>query len=545
MKQRLILALMVMGCVSSLFAQGYKDGVEYYKAEQLENAKVLLERNIDKAETNKAASYFYLGLIELKENDLAAAKSYFDSSLNDNAELPYAYVGLGYIDLKNGDAKAADKQFKTATKLAKKDASIRIEIARAYYNVDAALYAKEIAGYIADAKKKDKSNADIYVFEGDMLADQEKWGDSAGYYEMAINYDKDAIDAYVKYANTYFYINPTVAIEKLNNLVVANPNSALAQRELAEKYYQNDQWTKAAEVYGSYINNPNSFAEDKERYAVLLYFGEKYNESFNLASEILASNPDAFLMKRMRFLNKAAMKEYAAADELAKSFFGISTERYSSNDYSTYAEVLMELGRTEEAIAQYEKAFETNSAKTDVLKNISSAYASIEDYVNSAIAYERYIEAGEHSTNDIYVLSGKFQNIVATATDSIAKDAALEKAIKYVDIVIERVPEDYRIAQRKARILMVYEGTENVGTAKDAYEAMLAVLDLDAEASLEKYVDAYKEGYNYIASYYVGAKDLENAKVYYEKFLVVDPTNQALMDYVVKLEEAIKKQGKK
>ncbi|MFI3239933.1 MAG: tetratricopeptide repeat protein [Bacteroidales bacterium] len=545
MKQRLILALTVMGCVSSLFAQGYKDGIEYYKAEQLENAKVLLERNIDKAETNKAASYFYLGLIDLEEGDIADAKKNFELSLSDNSELPYAYVGLGYVDLKNGDAKAAEKQFKSATKLAKKDASIRIDIARAYYKVDAALYAEEIAEYIKDAKKKDKSEADIYVFEGDMLADQEKWGDSAGYYEMAIRYEPEAIDAYVKYANTYFYINPAVAIEKLKSLVEANPNSALARRELAEKYYQNDQWTKAAEVYGAYINNPNSFADDKARYAVLLYFGEKYDESYALASEILAANADAFLMRRMLFLNMAAKQEYQKADELAKTFFGIEGEKYSSNDYSTYADVLMELGRVEEAIIQYEKAYELNPEKTDLLKSISSAHSSIKDYENSALAFERYVEAGDPSTNDIYILSGRFQNIIATTTDSIAKDAALEKAIKYVDIVIERVPEDYRIAQRKARILMVFEGEKNMGTAKDAYEAMIEVLDLDAEANLVDNVDAYKEGYNYIASYYVGAKDLENAKVYYEKFLVVDPENQALIDYVATLEKAIKKQGKK
>ena len=56
-------------------------------------------------------------------------------------------------------------------------------------------------------------------------------------YEMAFTFDPENTEAYVKYANTYFFVNPTMAIEKLAEVLAKNPHSALAQRELAEKYY--------------------------------------------------------------------------------------------------------------------------------------------------------------------------------------------------------------------------------------------------------------------------------------------------------------------
>ena len=370
MKLRFVFALLVLFCTTSLFAQGYKDGVEYYKVNQFEKAKILLNRNLNNADTDKAQAYYYLGQVALAEGNVAEAKACFDKGIAANPEDGYNYVGLGAIALKNKDVKGAENFFKTAKSKVKKDAVLLVEIARAYVAADPVAYAKQIADNIKAAKKVNKRHPAPFILEGDMLAAEKKWGDAAGYYEMAESFDPNCTEAYVKYANTYFNVDPRVAISKLESLVAANPNSALAQRELAEKLYENDEWTRAAQVYGEYIKNPNSFKEDEERYAVLLYFGEKYQQSYDLAQKILSENPNAFLMKRIVFLNKAAMKQYEEAYALAGNFFG-STDpknKYSSNDYTTYAEVLLNVGKNEEHYAALIKAYEINPEKTDILK---------------------------------------------------------------------------------------------------------------------------------------------------------------------------------
>ena len=547
MKLKFVLALTLFGSsVFASYADGYKDGVEYFQAGQEENAEIVLLQTLDEAATDKAEAYYYLGWIELNKGNLDKASEYFELGVKANPEYAYNYVGKGAVALKKGNVDAAKDFFKEAEKINKKDAKIRVDIARAYYNADKVKYNKQWNDALKDAKKKDKKESAIYIFEGDVFADEQKYGDSAGYYEMAITFDAERPIAYVKYANTYFRINPTVAIQKLEEIVAKNPNSALAQRELAEKYYENNQWTKAAEQYKNVIDNPNHFASDDERYVVLLYFGKNYQKSLSRAQAQLQKTPTSFLMKRMVFLNQAALEQYAEAEKSAIDFFGSASadNLLSSNDYTTYGDVLKKLGKEEEALGEYEKAVEINPDKVELLKDLSSAYSTAATattdsvkaanyHLKSAELYKKFIDKGDYSTNDLFVLAGRYQNVIATALNDTLKSKAFEKANKVIDEVLERVPDDYRIAQRKARIALTYEGNDrSKGLAVAPYNQMMEILNNDATIDESKKKEAFMEAYMYIAAHYLAIKDSATAKSYYLKYLELDPTNEALKKYI-------------
>ena len=547
MKLKFVLALALFGSsVFASYADGYKDGVEYFQAGQEENAEIVLLQTLDEAATDKAEAYYYLGWIELNKGNLDKASEYFELGVKANPEYAYNYVGKGAVALKKGNVDAAKDFFKEAEKINKKDAKIRVDIARAYYNADKVKYNKQWNDALKDAKKKDKKESAIYIFEGDVFADEQKYGDSAGYYEMAITFDAERPIAYVKYANTYFRINPTVAIQKLEEIVAKNPNSALAQRELAEKYYENNQWTKAAEQYKNVIDNPNHFASDDERYVVLLYFGKNYQESLSRAQAQLQRTPTSFLMKRMVFLNQAALEQYAEAEKSAIDFFGSASadNLLSSNDYTTYGDVLKKLGKEEEALGEYEKAVEINPDKVELLKDLSSAYSTAATattdsvkaanyHLKSAELYKKFIDKGDYSTNDLFVLAGRYQNVIATALNDTLKSKAFEKANKVIDEVLERVPDDYRIAQRKARIALTYEGNDrSKGLAVAPYNQMMEILNNDTTIDESKKKEAFMEAYMYIAAHYLAIKDSATAKSYYLKYLELDPTNEALKKYI-------------
>ena len=547
MKLKFVLALALFGSsVFASYADGYKDGVEYFQAGQEENAEIVLLQTLDEAATDKAEAYYYLGWIELNKGNLDKASEYFELGVKANPEYAYNYVGKGAVALKKGNVDAAKDFFKEAEKINKKDAKIRVDIARAYYNADKVKYNKQWNDALKDAKKKDKKESAIYIFEGDVFADEQKYGDSAGYYEMAITFDAERPIAYVKYANTYFRINPIVAIQKLEEIVAKNPNSALAQRELAEKYYENNQWTKAAEQYKNVIDNPNHFASDDERYVVLLYFGKNYQESLSRAQAQLQKTPTSFLMKRMVFLNQAALEQYAEAEKSAIDFFGSASadNLLSSNDYTTYGDVLKKLGKEEEALGEYEKAVEINPDKVELLKDLSSAYSTAATattdsvkaanyHLKSAELYKKFIDKGDYSTNDLFVLAGRYQNVIATALNDTLKSKAFEKANKVIDEVLERVPDDYRIAQRKARIALTYEGNDrSKGLAVAPYNQMMEILNNDTTIDESKKKEAFMEAYMYIAAHYLAIKDSATAKSYYLKYLELDPTNEALKKYI-------------
>ncbi|QCD41998.1 tetratricopeptide repeat protein [Duncaniella dubosii] len=542
MKFRTIFSFVLGGMVMTAFAQGgYQDGVDYYNAERFDKAKTILEKTLNDPSTKKAVSYFYLGSLELDNNNVAAASENFNKGVQADPAYGYNYVGLGQIALKNGNKKDAENYFKQALEGNKKDASVMAAIARAYFNVDPTLYAKEIEKNIANAMKVSKNKeAQVYVLQGDM-AKASDIGQAAGFYEQAMVYDEQAgnvnPEAYVKYANLYNKVNPDFAIGKLVELNEKLPTSALAQSELAEKYYDGNQFTKAAEQYGKYIKNPNHFQGDEQRYSGLLYFGKKYQESLDVANQVLAADPNNEYMQRMVMLNKAALKDFAGAEEAAQKLFSHANAKFTATDYSTYGDILGELGRPQEAIEAYVKAYEMNPEKNkQMLAEISSMYNDLENDQKAVEYMQKFVDAGDATLNDYFILSNRYKNLGLSLPEGSPERAeAANNGIKNIDLAIEGAANKGPLYRNKATLLMIRDGAENTTPELiDTYKAMIAAYDEDP-ANKEKYADAYKMAYTRMGSYYMQQGDNAQAREYFQKVLEMDPENAPVKEVMKKL----------
>ncbi len=537
MKRKFFFAsLMLMGASIVANAQGYKDGIEYYKVDKLDNAKELLERNLNAPSTDKAEAFYYLGQIALHQGNVAQAAANFEKGIAANAMNPYNYVGQAAIALKNGGE--VKSLLEKARKLSKKDSKLEMEIARAFYDANPTTYAKDIEKCIKNARKWNADDPDSYIFEADTKADKKDWGNAAGIYELAFDKDPNNIEAYVKYANTYFNVNPTMAIERLEELQAKVPNSALVQRELAEKYYSDNLGAKAAEQYGKYINNPNHFAQDEVRYVQLLFFGEKYQQSYDLATSLINKlNPadeKVFYMKRMQLYNMVQLEKWAEAVEAGKSFFANALPKgsnYEVRDYTDYGLALQTAGLAEEAINAYNKAIELNPKNADLIRNLGDTYADAENFVKAAEYYQRLVDDDNHKSNDLFTLSNYYLGIASTdSLDNAIKADALNKSQKYIDEVDKKVPNNVQIVNQKAKIAKFREGDTNNGAALNAYNELLRILDTKEDKS--DYARYYKYAYNYLATYYFTKGDKATAKTYYQKWLEYDPENESLRNYV-------------
>ncbi len=530
--KHLIPALM-LGVAVAAYADGYKDGIEYYKAGQFDNAREILERNINDAATDKAMAYYYLGQADLAQGNQTSAKANFDKGIAANAENPYNYVGLGAIQLLNGDQKGAEANFSTAQKLGKKNNEITVDIARAYYNADPVKYSSQIEKHLTKAHKdsKDKEPA-IYIFEGDRLFDQKELGSAAAKYEQAITFDEGNPEGYVKYANAYMGVNPLYGVEKLEQLVALQPNSALAQRELAEKYYETSQWTKAADQYGKYIQNPNHFPQDKARYAVLLYANEEYQKSLDIANELLNSlpknDPNYFVMNRMRLLDLAALNRNEEAAQAAQAFFALPTSdkvKFNPIDYTTYGTVLENLGQDSLALIQFEGAVAADPTKLDNLKNLSNAYNKAGKYHESAATFQKWVEAQDNaSLNDYWAASTRWLNSANQANlagNEEMRTADAQAGIDDVNKVIENTNDVKPIFyQRLGRLAFAKAGKsdENV---RDAYMKAVEILDANPAnadpSNANNQLGLYSECYLFLGNFYQEQGDKENRDAMYEK----------------------------
>ncbi len=495
---------------ASAQSQGYKDGIEYYKAGQYENALTILQNTFNQAGTDKAMANYYLGQTELALDHKDKALKYFQDGVAANAECGYNYVGLGAIDLLNGNAKAADEQFKLAQKTAKKNYEILVDIARAYYKADPVKYAKEVEKYLAKAHKDSKhTEPTIYILEGDMLVDQKDFGGAAGKYEMAIGYDNNNPEGYVKYANSYFHVNPQFSIDKLKEFLAVAPESALGQRELAEKLYEANFWKQASEQYGKYINNPNHFPQDKARYSVLLYYGEDYPNSLQVAKEVLAQQPDNFLMQRLRFLNETQLGQYDQAIKDGESFFKNNPNGYfTSNDYTTLADAYSGAGNDSIAVEKLKVAADKFPENGALQQQLSAAFTKAKMYADAARAYDKYMATIENpEVNDFFTGSGRWLNAGATAGDNQELRAeASKKGLEYVDKAMALVPDNPMLLQRKARLIMAGNNSKPNAEVVAEYQKLLDLLNKDPKnadpANPQNELNMYKEICLFSIQYY-------------------------------------------
>lgn len=541
MKFKSLLTLCLAGASITAVAQGYKDGIEYYKADQFKNAKELLIRNINNADTDKAASYYYLGCIAMKEGNNTEALELFNKGIESNANYAYNYVGLGAIDLANNLPKAAEKQFKAAEKLAKKDLSVYVAVARAYYNSDPVAYSAEIEKKLDKVRKSSDNfapkDADFYMLIGDMAADQSDWGKAASQYEMATTYEPSATEAYVKGASMYLKLNPTYAINMLKKLLALNPTSALGQRELADKYYDTKNYKEAVVEYAKYVKNPNHFKQDEDRYAFLLFFSGDYKAGYDFATKLLAENSANFTAQRYQFMNAAQLPEMK--DQLLPMAEALvanhnETNRFAAIDYTLIADEFKNAKQYDKAIAVLEEGIKEMPENASFYKSLAMLYVEQNQIAKAADTYKGYIaNLSNPGFNDKsqYATFCYYGAIETKTTDVARSNALFDEATAIAQELAEKyttVPRGYKMLG-DIKVQRANEAEVSV-IAFDEYKKACDIIVNEGNAA--QFASDAKVVFNYLGNYYLEQNDVETAKSYFYKYLEIDPNNDAYRSFV-------------
>lgn len=239
----------------------------------------------------------------------------------------------------------------------------------------------------------------------------------------------------------------------------------------------------------------------------------------------------------MVMLNKAALKDFAGAEEAAQKLFSHANAKFTATDYSTYGDILGELGRPQEAIEAYVKAYEMNPEKNkQMLAEISSMYNDLENDQKAVEYMQKFVDAGDATLNDYFILSNRYKNLGLSLPEGSPERAeAANNGIKNIDLAIEGAANKGPLYRNKATLLMIRDGAENTTPELiDTYKAMIAAYDEDP-ANKEKYADAYKMAYTRMGSYYMQQGDNAQAREYFQKVLEMDPENAPVKEVMKKL----------
>lgn len=533
MNKKFVFSLSLAFIGLTAFAQTHKEGVEYYEAGKLDNAKELLERNLNNSGTDKSIAYYYQGLIALDNNDLTKAAEFFNKGAQANPNYAYNYIGLGQIDLKGGTPKVAESNFKKAESLGKKDAGVQIAIARAYDAIDPSLYQKEINKRLEKARKININSPEIYLFEGDVKARNREYGPAGASYEMALNYDPNSTAAYFKYANLFAQVNPEYGVKKLQELLKLNPNSALGQRSLADAYYNMGKYNEAAEEYGKYVKNPSHFKQDEDRYAFLLFYGGKYKEAYDYATQLLAENPDNFTAQRYQFMNAAQLKDMSdkllpMAEALwAKHLSDPKKYLFAPIDYTLISEEFSNdksISKEEavnKAISVMEDGIKSYPQNAPFFKSLAWLYVDKNDMAAASNSYDKYLEFTKNPNYNDFIQAAVFANYAGSAekNDPALAKQYYDKGIDFTDKAAELNPEMYRPEMVKGDI--AYNQNNDNETFNHYVAAIQKLEAMTGDRS--RYLNHAKTMYDFVARTYIKRGDKAAAKQSLENFLKIYP----------------------
>lgn len=537
MKIKLLAASLMLAGAMNVMAQGYQDGIDYFNAYRLDDAKELLQKNLDNEDTDKALAHYYLGLIDIEQKNLTGAEQNFQAGIAANSKNPYCYIGMGQLTLPN-NPKEAENYFKQAEKLGKKDAAVSAAIGRAYFNVDPKAYNKQVCKYIEKGHKDSKyMSPAIYMLEGDTAAYHRNSGAAAGKYEMAIQQAKDAggrinPEAYVKNANLHLKINPTYAIQQLKQLNEDEPTSALAQRELAEKYYDLDMLPDAVKQYGMYINNPNHFTRDEQRYAGLLYLANAFSQSLEWADKVLAKEPDNFYMNRMRMYCLYDLGRYEEAAKEADNFFNLKNVQFNFKDYEYLGDIYSEMERSGESADAYLKAYELDNSKNMLLSKCAYEFYMAEKYGNATRYQQLFVDKGNNDDASLFRLATFSKSygdeLAADSTQTAtAAQEAYRTSLDAIDAAIAKNPAKGSYYRFKGLTIYASNGNKESLEMVDAFNKMTEAYKAEKPDSYMTDYAAYMSSpFLLCGKYYLDQKDYANAKKWLNDYLQVTPESE-------------------
>jgi len=537
-------------CMASVFASSNEKGIEYYRAELYDAAKIYFENQIKQNEgTNLAESYYYLGECYAATEKLDSASYFYQKAIQTSPEYPYAYIGEGKLALKKENVSSANDLFKKAIGFAKKDPAIHTAVAEAYIDVKQYDKAEEV---LDKARSIKKNFSGIYIAEGDMLMSQRKTGDACARYENAILFDANDKVAYLKLARVYKAINPDLALENLTRLLAIDPEYIPAYAELGDTYYKKNNYKKALEAYNKFIAIPGISIQQQVNYAFLLYYTKDYAKSLAEVNAALAKDPQNLVMRRLQIYNNYELEVYGLGLEVAEKFIQtVPEDDLIVLDYVYYGRLLDKNNHTKRAIEAYSKAIgmDKDGRQTDIYKDLAAAYEKEEDYSNAILFYQKYIANDKNATlMDVFTFGRVYYNAgnqeiirkdrtaQEIASDSLVRRNYFAQADSLFAQVVERSPESYLGYFWRARANFGLDPETTLGLAKPFYEQTATILENAPEGSSRN--RNLIECYRYLGYYFYLQKDYCTCKKYFLQVLALDPENavakQLLNDDVIK-----------
>ncbi len=579
MKNKILILFFIALSVSEGMAQGQKNTGEWYLGEmQYQKARGILLKQFQSnpADVNvcNLLGDAYLGL-----NKQDSAKIMYQKAFAINPKHAFVLINLGKIALLEGNREAELDYFDKARKQDRKNPEVYCKIAESCF----------------DLPKKDTLTGNAYLnmgidlnskfpcfhmVRGDWEAANKNYGKAANAYERAIFFEPNNVIALRKLGEIYATARfNRQSLDAYNKCIQMEPDQILVYRDLGDLYYSLGRYAEAEKNYDIYLSKADVNVNDKERYAIILFFNKKYNESAKMLEDVIKNNQETNqgVLLRIRGYIAYETEDYKNGLDYMNKFFQVQDpKKIISSDYLYYGRLLEANKMDVQAMDNYKKAMAMDSTKADVYENLANLASKNKMHPEAIQYYFKMMEHGYDKAGTNFAI-GKEAFAEGYYVYKPKNDSLLEAKKKgltdYKDSTVVRDSMRYwyqiadtafaKVTQLSPDYILgyIYKGrTDNFldpdylkDEAKNSYESALAIMEKDPA----KYKGYIIEAYKYLGAYYFfksekvdgsdkAQKDqlLNTSKDYWMKILAIDPQDPQAKKVIEQLEQAAKRPGK-
>jgi tetratricopeptide (TPR) repeat protein len=507
----------------------------------------------------------YLGL-----NNPDSARIAFQKAASLNPGNPSAWTGMGKVALLKNDLRGESEYFDRARRAGRASAEVCSDIAEAcisYTKKDtsvALLY--QNLGLSLNPKL-----AALHLSSGNLAMVKKKYGEAVNAYERALFFDPESALAYRRLGCALSQLrNYKDALNAFNKSVGINPAQILVYRDLGNLYYSAGKYPEAAAAFRLYMSRAEISTDDKEQYAILLFFNKRYEEASGLLEEVLSANRNESVLLRLDGYIAFETGDYLKGLKSMRKFFSLHDPgKIISSDYLYYARILGKTGNDSLAMAQFKKAIALDPDQTEAYEELAKLASRNHRHAEAAgiylllgekgadrtasvfLAAKEFYFAGNYAQEKFDSLSRMYRKQKVPIGDSVAMKQSITNYYCRADSafsLVNQLNKDYAggyLWKGRVKAILDPEG-EDTG-AKVAYENALGILrNGDQENNKKMIVECYRYlGYFYFREYervykknkQKSAEPRSKSIEYFSKIVEIDPADKQANAVIHKMKQ--------
>ena len=516
--KRMIVVIAAMLFSLGMNAQSLDDGIKMYHYERYQTARGILE---PLAASNAQANY-YVGLAQIGQGELEAAKATFNKYSTDPANIS----GLARVAFEQKKVAEGNKIAENVAGLAKKkDWEPLRYAADAITYTEGGNYQQAISWY-KKALTVEPNNEWLLLGLGDA---QRAWarvnhsgsGDAMTNYEKIVGFNPKNSLVYSRIGSLWYAATTyKLAQENYDKAIEADPENPIPYRELANAYQRQGNYEKAKEAIEKYRAKSDKNADVERQYLGLLYLSKDYKKAIDGARELLKSGAKNPGIHGILGASLYEVGDTTTVEEAAKEY-GIYMQtrdpnKITAQDYITYGNILLRNKQTDSATRYFNVGLskDTTADKSKLYRDIAEGFKAAKEYKTAAVWLSKVAAEGKATATDYFYYG--YYNFVTEGIDTAAK-AFEEMETKFPD---QPVATLYR-----GRVAAAIDSNAKTGAAIPHYEKWLAIPDSD---KYTKKKPDLMNAYQYLAFYYYNRNDKANMKKYLDEIEKLEPTNSFL-----------------